>query len=53
MIPVLIETTAECAICGEIACERDLLYVETVEEADCLGCEVGETVCRECAGERP
>lgn len=48
-IPVLTETVSDCAICGEVACERDLLYVETPDEAVTLGVGVGAVVCRDCA----
>ena len=49
MYPVLTEVVAACAICDEIACERDLLYVETPAEADRLGVPIGAIVCTECA----
>jgi hypothetical protein len=48
VIPVLQETIAECAVCGEIACERDLLYLEA-DEADDYGLSEGDVLCRECA----
>lgn len=40
--PVLTETTGECGVCGEVACERDLLFA--TEDDDC-----GEFICRDCA----
>lgn len=46
-IPVLTELVADCAICGEIACERDLVYAEEDEFDDV---EEGQAVCRDCAG---
>jgi len=49
MIPVLTATVTVCCICGEVSCERDLLYVETGAEAESLGVEIGDTVCTECA----
>ena len=51
MMPVLTETVTSCAICGEVACERDLLYVDTASEAEDLDVSVGDIVCRACAGE--
>lgn len=47
MIPVLVECTEECP-CGEVACERDLVYVNE-DEADDLDVQPGDMVCRECA----
>lgn len=51
MIPCLTETTAECVVCGDTCCERDLLWIETADEADEHAAEIGDPICRECAGE--
>ena len=50
MIRCLIETTAECAICGEVACERDLAYAEADDADPAEGVLEGDIVCRDCAG---
>lgn len=49
MTKVLVETTATCAVCGEVACERDLWYVDEDDEID--GCDAGDIVCGDCSGE--
>jgi hypothetical protein len=46
VIPVLEETTDTCAVCGEVGCEWDLLYVEYDDEVD--GCVAGDVVCTDC-----
>lgn len=51
MIAVLQETTDCCAVCGEVACESDLLIVETDDEAVDLDVEVGDYVCTDCVKE--
>lgn len=48
LTPVLTETTAECPICGEVACDRDLVYVEG-DDAEVLEVDDGAMVCRDCA----
>jgi len=50
MIRVLTETIDTCGVCGDVACEGDLLYVETEDEADALVVPVGGVVCTDCAG---
>lgn len=47
MTRVLIEMIDSCVVCGEIACERDLLWVEEDDEID--GADAGDVVCTECA----
>lgn len=49
MIPVLTETLDCCAVCGEVADEGDLMYVETEAESEALLVPVGGMVCRDCA----
>ena len=50
MTPVLSECAEQCPVCGEVACERDLVYVDEDEaEADALDVSPGDVVCRECA----
>ena len=48
MIRVLIEMTRACAICGEVACEADLWWIE--DDDDVAGIEPGEVICSDCAG---
>lgn len=48
--PVYQAATATCPICGEVCCERDLVYVDE-REAGLLDVEPGDMVCRGCAGE--
>ena len=43
------EITTDCAVCGDVVCERDLRIVETVAEADALDVAPGDLVCTECA----
>lgn len=47
MTPVLTEMTTTCEICGEVACERDLVYLDADEAAD-HDLEPGAIVCRDC-----
>lgn len=51
MIDGLTELIDTCAVCGEVACERDLVYVDDDDEARALEVAVGATVCRDCAQE--
>lgn len=45
--PVLTEITSQCPLCGEVACERDLVYVEG-DDAERLDVDDGATVCIDC-----
>lgn len=52
--PILTETIDTCEVCGEVACERDLVQLDA-DEAEALDLEPGATVCTEChsaSGER-
>ena len=51
MIAVLTETVTDCLVCGEVACERDLLYIEDDDEAAEYDGAIGDVVCRSCANE--
>lgn len=51
MTPVMHSLTTDCPVCGDVACERDLLYVETAAESRRFGVDVGDVVCTECAGD--
>lgn len=48
MTPVLTEMTAPCAVCGEVASEHDLYYVDAEDAAD-YDLEPGDIICRDCA----
>lgn len=49
LTPVLVATTATCAVCGEVAGERDLIYAEG-DDAEALHVADADMVCRDCAG---
>lgn len=51
MRPVFGQTITDCPVCGDVGCERDLVEVETEEEAAALYLQPGDLVCRECAEE--
>lgn len=51
MVRVFGEKVAQCAICGEVACERDLWTPEDEEEADLFDIDINDFACAECAGE--
>ena len=48
MIRVLSEMTGTCAVCGEVACEADLWWIEDGD--DVAGTEPGDVICSDCAG---
>lgn len=48
MTPVLTEMIASCEVCGEIASERDLFYVNADDAAN-YDLEPGDIICRDCA----
>ncbi|HET9554377.1 MAG TPA: hypothetical protein VFP50_15550 [Anaeromyxobacteraceae bacterium] len=51
MTPVLEELIAVCAVCGQVACERDLFWVTDPDMAATLEVQVNDTVCAECGEE--
>ena len=46
-IRVLHEQTTTCEVCGDVACERDLVYLDD-DEAEAIGLSPGAIVCTDC-----